>query len=72
MSTRKTTTLYGKYEITNICRESADVHYPCRHYVRNTETNNTTLMGGDEIYCLLLNEGFRSIHFDHYKTRIKT
>ena len=57
----------GKYSIGDMCM----LTYPCQHYVTNSETNETTLMSGDNIYEMLTKEGLSDEHFDVYAEYIR-
>ena len=52
----------GKYEVYNLCMLTS----PCKHYVRNTDTDKIYLMNGLDIYDTLHKEGIHDAHFDQY------
>jgi len=52
----------GKYKISPICMLTS----PCQHHVLNTETQETALMDGIEIYSLLDQIQAHDEHFDRY------
>jgi hypothetical protein len=57
----------GKYKISDLCLQS----YPCQHYVTNTETGKSGRLFGDEIYCMLRDDGISDEHFDKYAEFIR-
>jgi hypothetical protein len=61
------TDVYGNYEIENTCYET----YPCKHYVINKQTGEKRMMSGDDIFCLLRDNGFNCEHFDEYSEYVR-
>ncbi len=61
------TDVYGNYEIENMCYET----YPCQHYVTNKQTGERTMMSGNDIFCLLRDNGFNCEHFDEYREYVR-
>ena len=53
----------GNFEISNLCLQS----HPCKHYVKNVETDKDFgLMTGDQIYLMLKEKGLNDFHFNYY------
>ena len=53
----------GNFNISNLCFET----YPCKHHVKIDDSNEGTMMYGDDIYCMLAQNGFHDKHFECYK-----
>lgn len=57
----------GKYEISDLCLLS----YPCQHYIKNTETGESSRMSGANIFCMLRDDGLSDTHFNDYAEYIR-
>jgi hypothetical protein len=50
-----------RYKVSNLCFET----YPCEHYVI-ADGKSLGLLFGDEIYCMLSQDGLSDDHFSEY------